>query len=345
MAYTVTISPSGRSFRCDPDTEILRAGLASGLMLPYSCRSGVCNTCRGQVKSGEVDLGEVHPKYLTAEDRARGYALLCQARPCSDVTIEVDEIDVGAGARSKFVPCRILDMRRAAPDVMVLTVGMPMNEPIVFRAGQYVEFVLRDGTRRSYSIATTPSPAGVRSVELHVRHMPGGRFTDRVFDGGMQLREVHKVELPLGSFFLRDKSDKPIVLLASGTGFAPIKSIVGDCLARGVQRPITLYWGGRTRADLYMDELCTQWAREHAHIRYVPVLSNATAACRWEGRTGFVHHAVMQDFPDLAGHEVYACGTPLMVEAARRDFTHECGLPANAFFADSFLTEKEKAAA
>jgi CDP-4-dehydro-6-deoxyglucose reductase len=345
MVHTVTIQPSGRTFQCDADTEILRAGLAAGLFLPYSCRSGVCNTCRGKVTQGEVDVGNVHPKYLSAGDRAAGYALLCQARPRSDVTIEAHEIDTGGGTASKFVPCRILELKPAAPDVMIVKLGLPMNEPLVYRAGQYIEFVGTDGTRRSYSIANTPQPAGVRSLELHIRHLPGGRFTDRVFSGGMKLREVHKAELPLGSFFLRDTSDKPIILLASGTGFAPIKAIVGHSLATGQRRPIKLYWGGRRRTDLYMHDLCMQWAREHDHIRYVPVLSDATSACHWEGRTGFVHKAVMQDHPDLSQHEVYACGAPAMVDAARRDFVETSRLPADAFFADSFLTAKEKAAA
>nr|WP_236589981.1 CDP-6-deoxy-delta-3,4-glucoseen reductase [Ramlibacter aurantiacus] len=338
------MQPSGHRFACDPDTEVLRAGLEAGLFMAYSCRSGVCNTCRGRIVAGAVDWGAVHPKYLTEEDKRRGYSLLCQARPRSDLVIEVGEIDAGQAIRAKFMPARILQMQRVAPDVMVLQVGLPMNEPTVFRAGQYVEFLRPDGSRRSYSVASAPSNDGVRSFELHVRHVPGGPFTEHVF-GTMQPRDVHRIEFPLGSFFLREKNDKPIVMLAAGTGFAPIKSMLLDMIRRGLQRPVTLYWGGRRRADLYMHELCEQWTREHEWLRYVPVLSEASPDCRWEGRHGFVHRAVMQDLPDLSGHQVYACGSPVVVEAARHDFSERCGLSPDDFFADSFLTAREKAGA
>lgn len=341
--HTITLQPSGHRYECAPGGGVLKAGLDAGLFMPYSCRSGVCRTCRGRVVQGEVDFGDVHPKYLSEADKAEGYALLCCAKPLSDLTIEVAEIDAGSAIRSKFVPARVLGMERAAPDVMVLSVGLPMNEPFIFRAGQYVEFVRPDGSRRSYSIANPPSNDGVRRIELHVRHVPGGQFTDYVFNG-MQVRDVLRLEMPLGSFFLREKSDKPIVMLASGTGFAPIRSIVEYSLQRGFKRQITIYWGGRRREDLYMAELAQRWADEHEHIRFVPVLSDPTPACQWTGRTGFVHRAVMDDYSSMRGVEVYACGAPVVVESARRDFSAQCQLPADAFFADSFLTAADKAA-
>ena len=341
MEFTITLQPSGRSFRCGGEQEILKAGLQAGLFMPYSCRSGVCNTCRGRVRAGAVDFGPVHPKYLTEADRREGFALLCQARPLSDLVIDVDEIDPGLAIRSKVMPARVLAMQRAASDVMVVRLGLPMNEPVVFRAGQYLEFVLRNGLRRSYSVASAPTSDGVRQVELHIRHAPGGAFTDHVF-AAMQARDVFKVEFPLGAFFLRERSDKPIVFLASGTGFAPIKAIVDDSLRRGIHRPMTLYWGGRRLADLYQREACEAWARTHPHIRFVPVLSEPAAECAWNGRTGFVHHAVMEDFADLSGHQVYACGAPVVVDAARRDFVALRRLPAAEFFADSFLTAADR---
>ncbi|MEO7241472.1 MAG: CDP-6-deoxy-delta-3,4-glucoseen reductase [Variovorax sp.] len=344
MPYTVTLSPSGHSYACDSTVEVLKAGLDAGMFMPYSCRSGLCNTCRGKIVEGKVDYGDIHDAYLSEQDRAQGYALLCQAKPLSDLTIEVDEIDAGEAIRPKYMPARILDLKRAANDVMIVKLGMPMNEPTLFRAGQYVDFVRPDGVRRSYSIASTPTNDGLRSLELHMRHLPGGRFTDRVF-GAMKVREMHKIEAPLGSFFLRDKSDKPMVMVASGTGFAPIKSMINDSLQRGFTRPITLYWGGRRREDLYMMASCEAWAKQHSHIRFVPVVSEATPQCAWTGRTGFVHRVVMEDFPDLSGHQVYACGAPVMVDSARQDFSAMCGLPAEEFFADAFLTEKEKSAA
>jgi len=341
MSYTIVLKPSGRSYSCGADTSVLKAGLDAGLFMPYSCRSGVCNTCRGRVTAGQIDVGGVHPKYLTEEDKARGYALLCCARPLSDLVVEVDEIDAGSAVRPKYMPVRVLEMKRAAPDVMIVKLGLPMNEPTLFRAGQYVEFVLADGLRRSYSIANVPSNDGVRQLELHVRHMPRGLFTDHVF-GHMKVRDIHRVEFPLGSFFLRDNSTRPMVMLASGTGFAPIKSIIEYSLQRGMKRPIHLYWGGRRREDLYMTALARSWAAQHAHIQFVPVLSEPTAACQWGGRQGLVHNAVVEDFPDLSSFEVYACGSPIVIESARRDFIGACGLDASRFYADSFLTTADK---
>ncbi|WP_372662639.1 2Fe-2S iron-sulfur cluster-binding protein, partial [Hydrogenophaga sp.] len=244
--HTITIHSTGHSYSCAPDTTILKAGLDGGLFMPYSCRSGVCKTCRGKVVQGEVDYGGVHPKYLSEADKAQGYALLCCAKPMSDLVIDVQEIDAGDAIRSKFMPVRILKLQKAAPDVMIVTLGLPMNEPTVFRAGQYIEFVRPDGTRRSYSMANAPSNDGVRQLELHVRMIPGGKFTDLVFNH-LHVRDVQRIEMPLGSFFLREKSDKPMVMLASGTGFAPIKSIIEYALQRGIRRPITLFWGGRRR--------------------------------------------------------------------------------------------------
>jgi CDP-4-dehydro-6-deoxyglucose reductase len=229
-----------------------------------------------------------------------------------------------------------MEMRRAAADVMIVRIKLPMNEDVIFLAGQFVEFVLTNGERRAYSIASAPSIDGVVSVELHVRHTPGGLFTDYVFDG-MQVHDLVRMELPLGTFFLREDSDKPIVLLASGTGFAPMKSILKYAQQKQFNRPMTLYWGGRTRADLYETEWVERYAAANAGFKFIPVVSNATPACSWNGRTGFVHRAVMQDFPDLSKHQVYACGAPIVIESAKRDFAEQCGLPRPEFFADSFL--------
>ena len=341
MTYTITLKPSGRGYPCAADTNVLKAGLDAGLFLPYSCRTGVCRTCRGRIVEGQVDFGGVHPTYLPDSDKAQGLALLCQAKPLSDLVVEARELEMDEAFRPRFMPSRIFAMRPAADDVMILTLSLPMNEPMLYRAGQYVEFLLKDGRRRAYSIANPPSNEGVRQLELHVRRIPGGHFTEHVF-GGMKLRDIQRVEAPLGSFFLREESDKPMIMLASGTGFAPIKAIIEHALQQGHQRPITLYWGGRKRADLYMAELARSWAERHPHIRFVPVLSEATPDCAWSGRTGLVHRAVMQDFPDLTGHQVYACGAPVMVDAAQRDFVARCGLPDDAFFADAFTSEADK---
>ena len=206
-------------------------------------------------------------------------------------------------------------------------------------AGQYVEFILRDGARRSYSMANAPHNGP--GVELHIRHMPGGKFTDHVFTA-MKEKEILRVEGPFGSFFLREDSDKPMILLASGTGFAPIKALIEHMQFKGIQRPATLYWGGRRPIDLYMDAWVRERLAQMPQLKYVPVISNASPDDNWNGRTGFVHKAVMEDFPDLSGHQVYACGAPIVVDSARAEYAANCKLPAEEFYADSFTTEADK---
>ena len=343
MPYQVTLKPSGNTFSVPDGETVLGAALAASRNLPYSCRAGQCRTCRGTIVEGQVDFGEVEERFLTAEQRARGLALLCRAKPLSDLVIEVQELKFGA-AKPKLLPSRIIKIDKPAPDVAVLTLKVPMNEPVKFAAGQYVEILLKDGKRRSYSIANAPELKGSGTLELHVRHLPGGLFTDQVFST-MKERDLLRMEAPLGTFYLREESTKPIILLASGTGFAPIKSIAEYMFAQNIARPTALYWGCRTRQDLYMLDLPQRWATEHSHFTFIPVLSEALASDNWTGRNGFVHRAVMEDFPDLSGHQVYACGAPVMVEAARAEFTAKCGLPEDEFFADSFISEADLAKA
>lgn len=344
MPFEITLQPSGNRFTVPEGTSILKAGHDADVALPYSCRAGACRTCRGRIVEGEVDYGHVHPTYLPLEERAEGYALLCQAQPLSDLVIEVCELEITDRIRSRISPGRVMEMRRVAPDVMIVRIKLPMNEDVEFLAGQFVEFVLANGERRAYSIASTPLLGGVRSIELHVRHTPGGLFTDYVFDG-MQVHDLVRMELPLGTFFLRENSDKPIVLLASGTGFAPIKSILDYAEQKQLCRPMTLYWGGRTRADLYEMDWVERYAAANEGFRFIPVVSDATSACDWNGRTGFVHRAIMEDFPDLSKHQVYACGAPIVIESAKRDFAEQCGLSPQEFFADSFLDAGDRARA
>jgi len=336
MAYRVTLKPSGHTYEVEEGKNVLQAGLEAGHMMPYSCRAGVCRTCRGTILEGKVDYGLVHETYLPESDKAKGYALLCQAKPLSDLVVEVREVQ---GVRPKIIPCRVEKLEKPAPDVAVIGLRLPMNENFRFLAGQYIDFLLKDGKRRSFSLATRPETAGVTALEIHVRHTPGGVFTDHVFEK-LKVRDLLRFEGPLGSFYLREDSDKPIVMVASGTGFAPIKAMCEAAFEKNLARPITLYWGCRARRDLYMLDVPQQWSRPN--FRFVPVLSDPTPECRWRGRTGFVHRAVMEDFPDLSGVEVYACGAPVMVDAARADFGSQRGLPPEAFFADSFLTEADK---
>jgi len=339
MTHRVTLKPSGHSYPVPDGHNVLQAGLEAGFMMPYSCRAGVCRTCRGTILEGTIDYGMVHATYLPDSDKAKGYALLCQAKPLSDVVIEVREVE---GVPPRVVPCRVERLEMPAPDVAVIGLRLPMNENFRFLAGQYIDILLKDGKRRSYSLATRPEPGGVTALEIHVRHTPGGAFTDHVFTK-LKTRDLLRFEGPLGSFYLREDSDRPIVMVASGTGFAPIRAICELALdkALAAKRPMTLYWGCRAKRDLYMLDIPAQWQRPG--FTFVPVLSDPTPECRWTGRTGFVHRAVMEDFPDMSGVQVYACGAPVVIEAARRDFSAQCGLPPDEFYADSFLTEADKA--
>ena len=343
MPFQVTLQPSGHSYSVPDGDTILAAGLAAGRNLPYSCRAGMCRTCRGTVVEGKVDFGKVEERFLTPEQRAQGLAMLCCAKPLSDLVVRIEELKM-QGARPRMLPCRVTKISKVAPDVAILSLKLPMNEPLQFVAGQYVEFILKDGRRRSYSIANPPELKGTSTVELHIRHMRGGAFTDTVFST-MKERDLLRMEAPLGTFYLREESSKPVIFLASGTGFAPIKSIIELMLAQKSARPMTLYWGCRAKQDLYMLDLPQQWAAENPGLRFVPVLSEPQAEDAWSGRTGFVHRAVIQDFPDLSSHQVYACGAPVMVESARADFVAQCKLPEEEFFADSFLTEADHAKA
>lgn len=345
MSFQITIQPSQHQFPADPDKSVLDAALAAGILLPYSCRSGACSTCKARVVSGTVEAGNTAAQILTPEEIHEGFTLLCQARATSDLVIESKEIRLASDIQIRKLPSRVTSISRPTTDVAVLQLQLPATESFRFYAGQYVEIILKDGKRRSYSMANPPHSAA--ALELHVRHLPGGLFTDHVFGVGatqMKEREILRVEGPFGSFFLREDSDLPIVMVASGTGFAPIKAIVEHMSHQNIHRPVTLYWGGRRPADLYMDALAKQWAQSIPDFTYIPVVSDALPEDTWTGRTGFVHRAVMDDFPSLMGHQVYACGAPIVVESARREFVAQCGLPDEAFFADSFTSAADIAA-
>ena len=276
---------------------------------------------------------------MSEEEEAQGLVLTCSARALSDVTLESRQVTPAGALPVKKMPTRVNSLARKTDDVMVMQLQLPANDTFTYRAGQYVEFILRDGARRSYSMANAPSNGP--AVELHIRHMPGGRFTDLVF-GSMKEKDILRIEGPMGSFFLREDSEKPMVFLASGTGFAPLKALLEHMQHCGMTRPVALYWGGRRPADLYMDDWVQAQCTRMPNLRYVPVVSDALSEDNWQGRTGFVHRAVLEDFPDLSGYQVYACGAPIVVDSAKRDFSALAGLPDEEFFADAFTSEADK---
>lgn len=332
MSFTVTIQPSGHRFQNEDDESVLDAALRQGFALPYGCRNGACGSCKGRVLSGQVSYPQ-RPRALTEADEAEGYAIFCQAVPRSDLEIEVREIGAAKDIVVKTLPCRVASLRRLAHDVMELKLKLPATERLQFLAGQYIDILLRDGRRRSFSLANPPHHD--EFLELHIRRVPGGYFTEHVF-GEMKEKALLRLEGPLGSFFLREDSQRPVILVAGGTGFAPIKAILEHAFEIGDARPMHLYWGVRAKRDLYLDELVRGWLERHPSLRYTPVLSEPREEDAWTGRTGFVHEAVLADYADLSGYDVYMAGPPAMVEAGREAFVQRRGLPEAQLYYDSF---------
>ena len=332
MPNQVTLKPSDHAFTVKPDETILDAALREGFVISYGCRNGACGTCKGRLLEGTVDYGEYQDNALSDTEKRQGYALFCRAKPLTDVVVECREVGASKDIRIRTLPARVQKLERLAPDIMLVELKLPAAERLQFLAGQYIDILLKDGGRRSFSMANAPHDDA--ALQLHMRNY-GGPFSTHVFTT-MKERDILRFEGPLGTFYLRE-SEKPAILLASGTGFAPVKSIVEHAFHTHCTRPLVLYWGARTRPDLYLHELVERWTREHHNFKYVPVLSEPRAEDGWRGRTGLVHEAVMKDIADMSGCQVYACGVPVMVEAARRDFTAQCGLPADEFFSDAFI--------
>ena len=332
MVHRVTIRPSGHAFDVADGESILDAALRQGHALPYGCRNGTCAACQGRVLSGSVTYPDGAPPALTDQAAAAGQAILCQARPAEDTEVEIREIEEARDIVVRTLPVRVAAIDALSHDVTRLRVRLPAAERLQFLAGQYIDLLLKDGRRRSFSLANPPEQDDV--LELHVRRVPGGKFSDLLLSD-MKVKALLRFEGPLGSFFLREDSERPIVLMAGGTGFAPIKSIVEHAVAAGIERPMHLFWGARARRDLYLETLAAGWAETHPWFRFTPVLSEPDPADDWAGETGFVHEAVLRHYPDLSGHQVYMSGPPPMIEAARTAF-RDAGLPREELFFDSF---------
>jgi NAD(P)H-flavin reductase/ferredoxin len=332
MSHNIQIQDHDIAFSSEPGQTVLDSALTAGYEVPYSCRTGICGSCRGKVVSGDITGGLGGG--LSEEEQAEGQVLLCQARACSDLTIAVREVRKIDRSAIKTVQAKVYRMTRAAPDVTILQLRFPAGAKAKFKAGQYLSVKLEDGSFRHFSMANAPHQND--GAELHIRHVPGGRFSQHVAEG-LAEGDLLEVSIPFGDFYVREEHDKPIVLLASGTGFAPIKSIVEDAIKRKLTRSMVLYWGARRLEDLYKIDLPRKWETQLPWFRFVPVLSEAGPADGWEGRTGFVHQAAMDDIATLADHEVYACGAPAMINAARQGFVHDRELSRDAFYCDAFV--------
>ncbi|WP_273428303.1 CDP-6-deoxy-delta-3,4-glucoseen reductase [Chitinibacter tainanensis] len=338
MSKQLIIEPSGQQLSVFDGETLLDAAMREGFNMPYGCKNGSCGACKGKVLQGKVVHGDHSPTALTAADQANGLALFCCATPVSEqVSIECREVAATKDIQIRTLPTRIEKINKVSHDVAVLTLKLPSTEKLAFLAGQYIDIHTKTGNKRSFSIANSPAQEGF--LELHIRKVPGGEFSSYVWDT-LQEREIFRFTGPLGSFFLREDSDKPIIFVATGTGFAPIKGMLEHAFAQNMQREMVLYWGCRSLHDLYMPELPAQWQQQYPNFSFIPVLSEPKAEDQWTGRTGLVHEAVLADFPKLDHYQVYACGAPVMVEAAVNAFVAH-GLPTDEFYSDAFFSSQQ----
>jgi CDP-4-dehydro-6-deoxyglucose reductase, E3 len=311
---------------------VLEAALRAGINLPHSCKGGNCSSCRARILSGRIHYPSGRPPGLMEEEERAGFGLLCQARADTDLVIEARAIFRVNEAPIKSLPCRVERMQLLAADVMALFLRTPAVEPLVFQPGQYIDVMLPGGRRRSFSIASPPHDSAL--IEIHVRRVTGGEFTDSVFTT-MKPKILLRIEGPIGQFIYREDAQRPAIMVAGGTGFAPVKSMLRHALERGSTRSFRFYWGARRAADLYEHALVEEWTRRYPNFEYRPVLSHAETADQWSGRTGWVHETVFAEEKSLAGATVYASGPPAMVDAIRRDFPR-AGLPPDELLFDSF---------
>lgn len=333
MTFHIRLQNSERAFTAQAGETVLEAALRAGMVLPYGCRNGSCGTCKGRLISGTVHYREASLGGITPDEQNAGFALYCKALPRSDLVITARSVESGFPPIRRL-PCRVAALEKCSDSILRLFLKLPATERLDFRPGQHIDVLLAHGERRSYSLANAPHLQ--EHIELHVRHYPGGHFSEYAFSG-MKEKSLLRIEGPLGTFTLREGTARPIIMVAGGTGFAPIKSIIEYMLHRQIERKVILYWGARRQEDLYLHDLARQWADDHAYIRYIPVLSDQKSGTGRAQRTGLVHEAVLEDFSDLDGYEVYTCGPPPMVHAVRDTFVRY-GLSPELIYSDSFET-------
>jgi CDP-4-dehydro-6-deoxyglucose reductase, E3 len=332
MSYQVTIKNSGHTFDVRPSQTVLQAAIDAGINLPYGCRNGACGSCKAKLISGKVMHNDYQSSAMSDAELAAGNVLLCCAMAQENLTIECREVGGLAGIKPRILPTRVAKKEQLSHDVIALYLQLPSSERLQFLAGQYIEFILKDGKRRAFSIANAPHDSDF--LQLHIRVIPGGVFSDYVANE-LQEKAILRLEAPFGNFFLREDSQKPIIFVAGGTGFAPVKGIIEHMLHNNIKRDIMLYRGARQLQDLYMHTLCEKWAEFTPHFTYIPVVSEPQAGENWQGRTGLVHEAVLADYKDLSGYQAYVCGAPGMCEVAHNTFVAQ-GLSVDEFFSDAF---------
>lgn len=331
--FTVRIIGSDSVFTVNQGESVLDAALRQGIMLPYSCKNGTCRSCKCRIETGAVHYPFRPPLALSRAEIADGQALLCQAEPTEDMVIHAREIAALKDLQIRKVPARVIEKTLLAHDVMRLVIKLPSAQRLQFLAGQYIDILLPDGIRRAFSIASPPQRED--EIELHIRHVERGGFTGWVFDE-LKEREILRIEGPLGTFFIRhDTEDRPMILMGGGTGIAPLKSMIEDLIEHDSQRPLHLFWGVRTQDELYMRDQARQWADQYRHIQFTSALSEPVAGTGADSFEGFVHEAVLDQYPDLSPYDIYMSGPPLMIDSAREAFLAHAADKRRIFF-DSF---------
>ena len=347
MTLHFTLNSSSDLYKIEANETLLQAALKQGLVLPYGCKNGACGSCKATILDGEVDYGDHHPKALSMSEQKDKKVLLCTAKALTNLKIQATLISRPGMITPKKLPCRVESIQKKAEDIAIVKLKLPSSDRFTFLAGQYVDILLKDGKRRSYSMANAPNNDNL--IELHIRHTPGGAFTDAIFGDGtpsinaIKEKDILRLEGPLGTFFLREDSSRPIIFLASGTGFAPIKAVIESAISKGIEREMNLFWGVRTPDELYMSELALSWTKKIDNFKYTPVISDEIAKKNWEGEIGLVHNAVISKFPNMRNYSVYSCGAPIMVQSAHKDFVEKCNLPEEQFFSDAFTTAADTA--
>lgn len=332
MSFKVTVPSTGHEFTIDNEETVLEAALRQGVGLPYGCRNGACGKCAGDLLTGSVEYDKDVLRGIAAREHESGKTIFCQACASSDLSIEVREIDKSQDIEIKILPCRVDRKELLTHDIMKIELKLPETERLQFLAGQYLEFLLKDGKRRAFSIANAPHDDDF--IELHIRHVPDGKFGDYVFEG-LEEKTLLKIEGPLGNYYLRENTGRPVILVGGGTGFAPLKGMLEHAFHVGFDNPIHLFCGVRAMRDLYMDETVKSWLRSHNNLDYTAVLSEPLKGDSWQGKTGYVHEAIVEAYPDLSGHDVYLSGPPPMVKAGMDAF-YKHGLPESQIFSDAF---------
>ncbi len=332
VSRKIVLSPENSEFSSQAEEIILDAALREGIQLPYGCRTGTCGACKAQVLEGEIVYGEIEPEALTEKEKKDNWILCCQARAKTNLVLKVKEIYEAKEIPIKSLPCRVMHMEQLSHDVMGLWLKIPSTERLQFLAGQYIDILMKDGKERSFSLANAPHDD--KFLQLQIRHYDGGIFSEIVFKE-MKEKALLRIKGPYGNFFLREDSERHSIFIAGGTGFAPVKGIIEHMIAKDDKRPVSIYWGVRTKTDLYMDELARKWTEEHEHIKYTPVLSEPMEEDNWKGKTGFVHEAILEDIKDFSDIDVYASGPPVMVQSVHKSFT-QLGLPEERLYSDAF---------